>query len=57
MGLSSRRSDVWDSPLRAKKAADYALWREAVMVYLEHGGYHPRLLELRQQLMAGRVYA
>lgn len=54
-------------PLRAKKARDYAIWREAVLLWLSkhpgHKGHHGRttydwtgFAELRAQLMAGRAY-
>ena len=43
-------------PLRAKKARDYAIWREAVSVYCR-GSYRSSELELlRETLMAGREY-
>jgi hypothetical protein len=44
-------------PLRAKKANDYAIWRRAVLVYLERGAMDPEMAILRQALIAGRVYA
>lgn len=45
-------------PLRAKKAADYAIWREAVLIYLARGGVEtfPELNALRETLRAGRLY-
>lgn len=42
--------------LRAKKARDYAVWREGVLIYIECGGRDPRLPALREKLMAGRRY-
>lgn len=46
-------------PLRAKKARDYALWREAVLLYAERGGAdaYAELMALRVALMDGRAYA
>jgi hypothetical protein len=43
-------------PLRAKKARDYAIWRQAVSVYCAAGGTDHRLRALREALMAGRVF-
>lgn len=43
-------------PLHAKKSRDYALWREAVLIYCAHGGRDPRLRPLRDALMEGRRY-
>lgn len=43
-------------PLRAKKARDYAIWRQAVILYCSHGRNHPEVLVLRAALMAGRDY-
>ena len=49
-------------PLRAKKAADYALWREGVRLWLTFGGGSAHgaaggLGELRDALTATRQYA
>lgn len=41
-------------PLRAKKRADYVVWREAVLIYLADGCKGERLPELRVSLMEGR---
>lgn len=43
-------------PLRAKKATDYAVWREAVRVYARGGARDQRLPALREALIAGRGY-
>jgi hypothetical protein len=43
-------------PLRSKKARDYEVWREAVLIYCDHGARDERLLSLRQSLMEGRVF-
>lgn len=45
-------------PLRAKKARDYAIWRQAVMIYLRRGGRqdYVELLALRDALSSGRAY-
>jgi hypothetical protein len=43
-------------PLRAKKAADFALWREAVSVYCAASGADPRLAALKEALTLGRTY-
>ena len=43
-------------PLRAKKRADYLIWRRAAVAYCEQGGRHPELAQLRSALMAGRAY-
>lgn len=45
-------------PLRAKKAADFAIWREAVILYVSRGGAsaYPELMALRASLIMGRAY-
>lgn len=45
-------------PLRAKKSRDYAIWREAVLLYSAHGGgaAFAELSALREALIAGRVF-
>lgn len=43
-------------PLRAKKARDYAVWREAVAVYERSGWRAPELSVLREELQGGRVF-
>lgn len=43
-------------PLRAKKAQDYSVWREAVGVYLRAGGLAPELVGLREDLAEGRRF-
>jgi hypothetical protein len=43
-------------PLRSKKARDYARWREAHGIIVASGGRDPRLLGLRESLMAGRAF-
>lgn len=43
-------------PLRTKKQRDYALWRRAVEVYLQHGQASPELELLRDEIMGGRAY-
>lgn len=43
-------------PLRAKKATDYGIWREAVEIYCESKGSDPRLAILRAVLMATRPF-
>lgn len=43
-------------PLRSKKARDYAVWREAVLLYVTHGSRHPDLALLREALDEARVY-
>ena len=43
-------------PLRAKKARDFALWREAVRIYRAMGGRDPRLPALRKALMDSRGF-
>lgn len=43
-------------PLRAKKAREYAVWREAVELYVVASGVHPRLFELHDQLLREREY-
>lgn len=43
-------------PLRAKKALEYAIWREAVMLYAEFSGVHPALFPLHDQLLAQRTF-
>lgn len=53
----SRLRDYLDRfPLRAKKARDYAIWREAVGIYIAHGWRGQGLTQLREELMAGREY-
>lgn len=46
-------------PLRAKKAADYAVWREAVAIYVERGGVvaFRELEALLVALRCARAYA
>jgi hypothetical protein len=44
-------------PLRAKKSRDYAIWRQAARVYLEHSASDPRLGVLRDALIAGRCFS
>lgn len=48
-------------PLRAKKARDYAIWRQMVSIYIQrHGGgvdHDGRLAALREALLAGRSFA
>lgn len=52
-----RLTDYFDAfPLRAKKAGDYAIWREAVLIYCEHSGVHPDLFPLAEALVAGRAF-
>lgn len=43
-------------PLRAKKANDYVIWRQAVHAYCAQGGRHPQLADLHRALANGRVY-
>jgi hypothetical protein len=43
-------------PLRAKKAGDYAIWREAVLIFCENSGVHPELFRLHDALVACRAY-
>jgi hypothetical protein len=43
-------------PLRAKKARDYAIWREGVRAYLRAGRQAPELHSLRRALADGRVF-
>lgn len=42
--------------LRAKKANDYRLWREAVVIYRSGTGTDPRLRVLRDAMAAGRAF-
>jgi hypothetical protein len=42
--------------LRAKKAGDYTLWRQAVSIYLTHGGTDERLATLKAAIADGRTY-
>lgn len=54
-----RLLDYFDRfPLRAKKAADYAVWREAALLYIARGGVETfsELDALRATLAAGRLY-
>lgn len=44
-------------PLRAKKAHDYAVWREGVLLYCETSGVNPELFLLHDALVAGRAFA
>lgn len=44
-------------PLRAKKARDFAVWREAVLIFTAQDRNAPGLLALREALMRGRVYS
>lgn len=46
-------------PLRSRKAADYALWREAVSLIAtrRRGSGWDRIADLHQRLTEGRVYA
>jgi len=49
--------DYFDQfPLRAKKAREYAIWREAVLLYAVASGIHPRLFDLHDQLLAQRMF-
>lgn len=49
--------DYFDKfPLRAKKARDYAIWREAVLVYSRHSSTSPELEVLRLALAASREF-
>lgn len=46
-------------PLRAKKARDYAVWREAVLLLnsSNYGGYSTNdIFALKEKLESGRVY-
>lgn len=43
-------------PLRAKKARDFAIWREAVRLYIAHGARAPELWGLRDALKETRIY-
>ncbi len=43
-------------PLRTKKAAEYIVWRGAVMAYVEEGGRSPVLPEAKYRLEGLRVY-
>jgi hypothetical protein len=43
-------------PLRTKKAAEYVVWRGAVITYVNHGGRSPMLVEAKDQLESLRVY-
>jgi hypothetical protein len=43
-------------PLRAKKATDFAIWREAVSVWISLGPHCERLVSLREALRASRDY-
>jgi hypothetical protein len=43
-------------PLRAKKASDYVIWRDAVVAYVEGGASDPRLAALASTLRDGRAY-
>jgi hypothetical protein len=43
-------------PLRAKKARDYAIWREAVVIYLREGSRAPMLPILAKVLQDARTY-
>lgn len=43
-------------PLRAKKARDYGLWREAVSAYCRQGRRAPELPSLNDAIRAGRAY-
>lgn len=43
-------------PLQAKKARDYAIWRQAVGIYCAHGGRDARLAALRETLVLGRAF-
>ena len=44
-------------PLRAKKARDYAVWKEAVEIYVAGTASSAGLAELRDRVMAVRQYA
>lgn len=49
-------ADLLDKyPLRAKKAKDFAIWRQAVR--LDGKGHQPRLAVLRDELKAAREYS
>jgi hypothetical protein len=60
--LSSKRDlvgivDYFDRfPLRAKKAREYEIWREAVLLYADSSGVHPELFVLHDQLLEARVF-
>lgn len=43
-------------PLRAKKARDFAIWREAVRIYAARGAKAPELQDLWLALTTGRRY-
>lgn len=43
-------------PLRAKKAADYAIWRPAVLLYCSTGYAAPGLVAYADQLRAVKIY-
>lgn len=53
-----RLVSIFDAhPLRAKKARDYAIWREAVLVWqAREPGWKERVLALKAKLMDVRVY-
>lgn len=60
--VSSKRElggliDYFDRfPLRAKKAREYAIWRDAVLLYCAESGVHPQLLTFHDQLLETRVF-
>jgi hypothetical protein len=43
-------------PLRTKKAAEYVVWRGAVIAYVNEGGWSPMLVEAKARLESLRVY-
>jgi hypothetical protein len=43
-------------PLRAKKAREYVVWREAVVLYIAASGVHPHLFELSDRLLREREF-
>lgn len=43
-------------PLRSKKARDYTIWREAVLIYIAHDRNHPDLPILARALTEVREY-
>jgi hypothetical protein len=60
--ISSKRDlgsliDYFDQfPLRAKKAREYLIWREATLLYIFESGVHPELFALHDQLLAARAF-
>lgn len=43
-------------PLRTKKAAEYVVWRGAVISYVNHGGWSPMLVQAKADLESLRIY-